>query len=309
VASLGERLVTAINDVSGVHQGFRAAHARGVFCRGTFTATPDAAKLTRALHLQGGTVPVTVRFSNGSGDPGEKDSSKDGRGMSVKFHLPDGSRTDIVALTLPCFFVRTPDDFLEFMAARKPDPETGAPDMEKIGAFLGAHPEALPAVQAALSAPAPESYARLRYNSIHSFRWLDAGGGERFVRYRWDPDAGEAGLPDDAVESLAPDYLSGELAQRLAQGPATFRLRVVIAEPGDPVDDATAAWPEERETVEVGRLDATALEPEAEANEIVVFDPTNCCDGIEVSADPILPARTAAYTVSADRRAAVTAQA
>jgi catalase len=304
VASLGERLVAAINDVSGVHTGFRAAHARGVFCRGMFRATPEAASLTRAPHMQGGDVPVTVRFSNGSGDPGEKDSSKDGRGMAVKFHLPDGETTDLVSLTLPVFFVRNTDDFLAFMAARKPEPATGAPDMEKMGAFLQEHPEALPAIQAALSAPAPESYARLRYNAIHAFKWTDPDGGERFVRYRWDPEAGEAGLADDEVEGLATDYLSGELAERLASGPAAFRLSVAIAEEGDPTDDPTAAWPDERERVEVGRIEVTAMEPEAEANAIMVFDPIRCCDGIEPSDDPILHARPVAYSVSAERRSA-----
>ena len=82
----------------------------------------------------------------------------------VKFYLSDGSRTDIVALNLPCFFVRTPEDFHEFTRARKPDPATGQPDLEKVGAFLSAHPEAGRAIQAALSDDPPESYATCAYN-------------------------------------------------------------------------------------------------------------------------------------------------
>ena len=135
-ASVPEQIVDAIHDLSGRHAGTRAVHAKGVVCEGTFTATPEAAGLTRAAHMQGDPVPATVRFSNGGGDPAAKDSSKDGRGLAVKLYLEDGSRTDMVAITLPRFFVRTPEDFLEFTRSRKPDPETGQPDMAKIGAFL-----------------------------------------------------------------------------------------------------------------------------------------------------------------------------
>ena len=42
----------------------------------------------------------------------------------------------------PAFVIRTPEDFLELMRLRTPDPETGQPDMEKLGALLGDHPEA-----------------------------------------------------------------------------------------------------------------------------------------------------------------------
>ena len=43
----------------------------------------------------------------------------------MKFRLADGSSTDLVALSLPVFFVRTVPDFLGLMAARVPDPATG----------------------------------------------------------------------------------------------------------------------------------------------------------------------------------------
>ena len=99
--SLPEQIVDAIHDISGRHEGTRAVHAKGVVCEGTFTATPEAAALTRAAHMQGEPVPATVRFSNGGGDPAAKDSAKDGRGLAVKLYLEDGSRTDMVAITLP----------------------------------------------------------------------------------------------------------------------------------------------------------------------------------------------------------------
>ena len=46
------------NEAFGRHPGHRALHAKGTLLKGTFTATPEAARLTRAAHMQGEPVPV-----------------------------------------------------------------------------------------------------------------------------------------------------------------------------------------------------------------------------------------------------------
>jgi catalase len=291
MSSLAEEIVDAINEISGVHPGHRAAHAKGTLMTGTFTGA--GTDLTTAPHLQGEPVRVTARFSNGGGDPGIPDYAREGRGMAVKFYLPDGAKTDIVALTLPCFFVRTPEDFLEFTRARK-DPERLMPD------WLGAHPEALTAIQAALGADPPVSYATCAYNSIHSFRWIDADGGSRFVRYRWEPEAGEQTLSPEDAKARGRDYLQEDL---LARGEIAFRLKAIVATDEDAVDDPTVAWPAEREQVEVGRLVVEGPELERERDgDILVMDPTRVIDGIELSDDAILRFRGPAYSVSVERR-------
>src|SRR5918912_1134754 len=218
-----EEVVDAINDISGRHEGHRAAHAKGTLLRGTFS--PMNAGLTTAMHLQSDPVPVTARVSNGGGDPAIPDYAKEGRGLAVKFYLPDGTKTDVVALSLPCFFVRTPEDFLDFTRARKPDPETGQPDFEKVGAWLQEHPEAGPAIQATLSADPPESYATVAYNSIHSFKWTAPDGTERWVRYRFEPEAGEATLSGEEARARGRDYLQEEI---VARDVAAFRFVVAI---------------------------------------------------------------------------------
>ncbi len=303
--TLPEQAVDAINDVSGRHDGFRAAHAKGILCSGSFTATPEAAGLTRAPHMSGETVRTTVRFSNGGGNPEMPDYAREGRGLAVKFYLPDGSRTDTVSLTLPVFFVRTPEDFVEFTRSRKPDPETGKPDFAKIGAFLEAHPEAQPAIEAALAAPPPASYATCRFNGIHAFRWIHADGAARDIRYRWEPEAGEETISDEDARERGRHYLQEDIAARLERGTVAFRLVVILGD-GDPTHDPTAAWPEDRETVEVGRLEVEALDTERERDgDVLVFDPVRVCDGIELSDDPILRFRSDAYAVSVLRRSGV----
>ena len=92
---LAEQVVDAINDISGRHEGHRAAHAKGTLVAGTFTGAD--AGLTTAAHMGHEPVRVTARFSNGGGDPAIPDYAREGRGLAVKFYLPDGSKTDVVA--------------------------------------------------------------------------------------------------------------------------------------------------------------------------------------------------------------------
>jgi catalase len=293
--SFAETVVDAINAVSGEHPCRRATHAKGSLRAGSFRATSRAPDLTTALHMRGDPVRVTARLSNGGGNPAIPDYAREQRGLAVKFYLPDGAKTDIIGLTLPCFFVRTPEDFLDFTRARS-DPEKLMPG------FLGAHPEALPAIQAAIAADPPESYATCAYNSIHSFRWTGPDGAARWVRYRFEPEEGERSLSAEEAKQRGRDYLQEDLQARQE---VAFRLVVVIADDGDAIDDPTVAWPEERERVEVGRLALDAPETERERDgDILVFDPTRVTDGIELSDDPILRFRPRAYSVSVARREA-----
>ena len=76
-----------------------------------------------------------------------------------------------------------------------------------------------------------------------------------------------------------------------------------VAAANDPTDDVTALWPADRPLVELGSLEIAGISPSGAADErTLVFDPTNLADGIALSADPILLARSAAYSVSYERR-------
>jgi catalase len=299
---LSEQLVDALNAVSGAHAGFRAAHARGVVATGVFQASGEAARLSRAAHLQGDEVPVVIRFSNGSGDPNAADHTRDGRGLAVKFRLPDGSSTDMVGLTMPMFFVRTPADFLDFLAARKPDPATGAPDMAAVGEFLEKHPETLPAVQFALSADLPASYATSTYYGVHTFVLAGPDGARQPFRYHWTPAAGVHTISDEDAQASGERYLADELRERLGTGPVEFALWWTFPDEGDPLDDPTQLWPDGRPQVEAGRLRIDELAGDQGEVDRMIWDPNRVIDGIACSADPILHARGGAYGVSYTRR-------
>ena len=79
--TLWEEIVDSVNAINGSHPGFRAIHAKGTVCEGTFTPTPQAAKLSRAAHFAA-PVKTTVRFSNASGNPKTSDANPlAGRGL------------------------------------------------------------------------------------------------------------------------------------------------------------------------------------------------------------------------------------
>lgn len=301
--SVVAQLVQIMRTLAGSHPGFRPAHAKGIVCAGTFTASPDARSVTRAAHLQGQSIPVIVRFSNASGNPEVHDGVPGVRAMSVKFQLSDGKNVDILANSIEGFPARTPEEFLEFLRAQLPDPSTGKPVADAVPKFLSTHPAAAAFVGRLMQKPIPASYAQATFHGEHAFRFTAADGTSRFGRYQFVPEAGEAYLSPDDAGKRNPNFLRDELDSRLRQGPVAFRLVLQLAGEKDPTDDPTALWPANRSRVELGRLLVTSISPTSAADERrLVFDPTNRTDGIDLSADPILAARSAAYSISYDRR-------
>lgn len=294
--------IEAIRGTGGACPGHRALHAKGTLYRGTFTATPEAAGLSRAKHLDGSHVPALIRFSNGSGKPDQRDGSPGVRGMAVKFTLPDGKTTDVSTQTARLFVSSTPDGFVDLLRAMRP----GLTAPLRLAGHFATHPRllaALPVLGAAGRVPA--SYATAEYHGLHAFRWVGADGSARFVRYHLIPSAGESHLSPLAARGKGSDFLTEELNARLTAGPVRFEYRVQIAGPQDSTVDPSSPW-SSSQTVSVGTLDITGLDTEREhGDDIVVFDPMRVTDGIEPSDDPVLRFRTLAYSASVKLRTGV----
>jgi catalase len=294
-----DEAIAAIRGTGGAQPGYRALHAKGTLYRGTFTATPDAAALSRAKHLDGSTVPALIRFSNGSGNPSQRDGAPGVRGLAVKFTLPDGSTTDVSTQTARLFVSSTPDGFVDLLKAMRPSPTTPL----RMAKYFLTHPKlfgALPVLRDANKVP--RSYATLEYHGLHAFRWIAADGNANFVRYHWVPAAEKNGPP---AQGDGPDFLTDELNARLATGPVRFDFRVQIAGPNDSTVDPSAAW-HSTQIVTVGTLSIDGLDTQREhGGDIVVFDPMRVTDGIEPSDDPVLHFRSLAYSASVKLRTGV----
>jgi catalase len=290
-----DKAVSVISGLFGNPEKVRVLHAKGFVCRGSFVATPAAKQLTKAAHFQGPPVETTVRLSNGSGRPREKDYAPGVRGLAVAFDLPDGGRPVISSQTLPRFPVPSPDGFVALMRAVTP----GIQQLWRLPAFLARYPKALGGIRANARYLAPTaSYATSEYFAIHAYTWIADDGSRRSVRYHWKPQAGVQRLSSKDAKPLGPDYLQAEFEQRLSSAPVRFDLHVQVAGPGDDPDDPSSPWAS-AEDVHVGTLEITEAIPETG---VLVFDPTAVVDGIELSGDPVLRFRADAYTASVNRR-------
>ncbi len=298
--SMSQQLLEALDALSGLHPGRRPVHAKGLMCSGTFTPSPEAAKLTRAAHASRPSTPVTVRYSNAPGLPESPDNDpRSGpRGIAVRFHLADHVHTDIIAHSFDGFPVRTGEEFLEFLRAAA---AFGAGRPEAFGAFLAAHPQAKRFVEA--PKPIPSSFAREAYFAVTSFRFTNAEGLSRHGRFRILPEQGTEYLSSEEAAAKSGNFLFDEIGPRLARGP--FRLRVVVqlAGAGDDVADASLAWPASREEIPFGMVTVAGLiDDQTPERRKMIFDPVPRIDGIEPSGDPLTEVRSDLYLLSGRRR-------
>lgn len=293
-----DSIVENIHTVLGAHPGYRALHADGRMYRGSFRANEAAPTYTRAVHLQGDTIPVTVRFSKGGGDPFAHFSNT--VGMATRFYLPDGRVTNLVMLSQKLFIANTVEQFVGLLEAAMPTEPGGPPNRAGLQRFLAENPNSLAVFKMREATPAPVSFAHTEFNSVHAFFFVNAAGDRTPARYHWSPVAGIQGQPAADLSRQPVDALFAELEARLAGSPVEFDMVLELAEPGDPLDDATALWPEERRRVTIGRLTLTAPTSEAEIGDPVMnHDPTALTDGIDATDDPILQVRRGVYEVSA----------
>jgi catalase len=297
--SVPTQIVDLANKVDGVHPGFRAFHAKCVVVEGSFKASAEAAQLSSATLFNGTSIPVTARFSDGSGMPNIADGSPAmPRGIAIKYHLPGGADTDMVTNSFKFFPVGTGEEFrdlLEAIVASPPD----APKPTKLEQFFASHPNAPKAIG---SLPIPDSFADEEYHGINAFIFVNKSGQRQAVRYLVVPEK-LVHLTPEAAAKQSPDYLFDELTQRIARKPLVFHLKAQLAAPGDQTKDGSQPWPADRKVVDLGVLTLTKIVPNSlEAQKKLLFIPTNLTAGIELSDDPLPSVRAAAYGVSFGRR-------
>jgi len=291
-------------EASGSQQpGFRRAHSKGICVVGAFVPTPAAARLSTARVFSQPSTPVLGRFSNPGNDPHAHDNKAAVRGMALQLKTDDGQEWRMAMNSFPFFASSTPEGFQALNRARLPDPATGKPDPEKMKAVLAKHPEIARFMEWSKSAPTPDSLANTRFNGVNAFRLIDAQGRERAVRWSMRPHAPFVAADPARLEGAGRDFLARDLEQRLDAGPLQWDLVMQFAAPGDPVEDPSKAWPDTRPETTVGTL--SLVRAEAQANGPCFdlnFDPLILPKGIEPTADPVLHARSAVYSVSFNRR-------
>lgn len=298
-----DRVVTALEATFGVTPGQRRNHTKGTCAEGAFIATPEAAAYSRSLLFSGRPVPVVARFSVAGGNPDIPDTARNPRGMALQFKLPDSALQHMTMLNTPVFGAAHPQTFLDNIVAIKPDPATGRPDPKALEEFKASHPDSQAQIRFLANNNPPPSYANSAFFGIHTFKFVNRDNAVTPVRWRFVPQDGEKHLSEAEMATAPKHFLEQALIDRTRRGPVSWDMVIAIGEPGDPMNDPTIAWPENRKTAKVGTLTLTSATPQkGAACETINFDPLVMSDGIEPTDDPILHFRSPAYAISFSKR-------
>ena len=299
---LARQIFETMIQVHGVRRVTVRSHAKGIVCNGTFTPSADAATLSKAVHFQKAPVPVTVRLSDGSPELAIPDNSPEAgpRGMAIRFNLPGGAESDIVAMSHNGFVVGTGEEFLALQKSIvATDP--GKPHPWPVEMFVTSHPRALKFVVDNKVIPA--SFATEAFFGNDAFIFVNKDGMKQAGRYQILPVAGQHDLSDADAKTKSPDFLFDDLKARLANEPVKFRLVVQLPNAGDLTSDPSLVWPNDRKTIEVGTISLTsAVVDSAAAEKPLALDPINLTDGIELSDDTLPTVRSEVYTLSVKYR-------
>ena len=298
-----DSMIDTFEKVNGPHPGFRRNHAKGVCFSGYFESNGRGVDLSRAVVFRPGRVPVIGRFALAGGQPFIADAPQIVRSMAILFELPNGEEWRTGMNNIPVFPVNTAEAFHDQLIASAADPATGKPDPAKMKAFLAAHPEAAKAIQLIGNRPISSGFANSTYNSLKAFRFINANGVVVPVRWSMVPVQPFEPISTTDPQKAEKNYLFDALIAAIHSHPLQWRLVVTVGQPGDSTKDATIPWPPDRQQIEVGTLTIDRVESEdiSPARDIN-FDPLVLPDGIAGSDDPLLSARSAAYSPSFTRR-------
>jgi len=293
-------IINTFEYLNGAHPGFRRNHAKGVCVTGYFESNGQGQAVSKAQVFRPGREDIVGRFALAGGKPYADDTPETIRSLAILFKQPDGEEWRTAMINIPVFVVRTPQAFNEFQLASSPDPATGKNVPGAMQAFLANHQETAAALQVIAKHPFSSGFADSPYYALNAFRFVNAQGKSTPIRWSMTPD--ETFQPNNAAVSDK-NYLFDGLIAQLHAKPLRWHLILTVGEPGDPTADATVAWPPDRPQIDAGMLTINTIESEATSpTRDINFDPLVLPDGISPSDDPLLSARSAAYSQSFTRR-------
>jgi catalase len=298
-----DQMVDALGERGGDPTGHRRNHAKGICFDGYFDANGAGAALSSAAMFSPGRYPVIGRFAIAVGNPLAQDATGRVRSMAIRIVAPNGQEWRSGMNNSPVFAVATAQAFYELTLAAKADPNTGKPNPEAVNRATAAHPETASFGTWAKSAPWTGSYADQTYSSLNAFQFVNGSGEKHAVRWAMVAVTPMTVVSPEDLKTLPADFLEKDLNAKLGQQELRWHLVATLAQPDDPTNDATKAWPTDRRQVILGELVVQHASDEANgACRDYNYDPLILPRGIEASDDPLLSARSAAYAESFDRR-------
>ncbi|MDQ6826539.1 MAG: catalase HPII [Candidatus Eremiobacteraeota bacterium] len=291
----------------------RVVHARGTGAHGYFQVYKSMAPYTRAHFLQDPSVktPVFVRFSTVGGSRGSADTPRDVRGFAVKFYTQEGNY-DLVGNNMPVFFIQDAIKFPDFVHAVKPEPHNEIPQAssahDTLWDFVSLTLETSHMMMWLMSDRAiPKSLRMMEGFGVHTFRFINAKGESRFVKFHWKPLLGVHSLVWDEAQKLAgkdADFNRRDLYESIENGDYPeweFGVQIFGDKEADSFDfdilDPTKLIPEELVPVErIGKMTLNRNPDNFFAEtEQVAFCASHVVPGIDFTNDPLLQGRVFSY--------------
>ena len=256
-------------------------------------------------------TPVFVRFSTVAGERGSTDTARDVRGFAVKFYTDEGN-WDLVGNNIPVFFIQDAMKFPDLVHAVKPEPHHGMPQAasahDTFWDFVSLMPESTHMLMWVMSDRAiPRSFRMMQGFGVHTFRFVNADGESRFVKFHWSPTAGTHSLAwDEAVKisGADPDFHRRDLWEAIEAGAYPeweLAVQVFTERQADEfsfdVLDATKIVPEELVPLTpIGRMVLNRNPDNFFAEtEQVAFCAAHIVPGLDFSNDPLLAGRIHSY--------------
>jgi len=252
---------------------------------------------------------VAVRFSTVAGGRDSSEAARDPRGFAVKFYTEDGN-WDLVGNNLGVFFIRDAIKFPDFIHSQKPDPVSfEASVAQRAFDFFSQSPEAMQMVMLVFSPRGiPAGYRFMQGFGVNTYKWVNAEGATRLVKYHWLPKQGvKSWSAEDAAAMQAQELgcHTKDLFAAIERGEhPEWELCVQLMSDEDhpelefdPLDD-TKVWPEDAFPLQpIGRmvLDRNVSNFFAE-NEQIAFGTGVLVDGLDFSDDKMLVGRTFSYS-------------
>ena len=253
----------------------------------------------------GAVYPTVARFSNAAGS-GKPDYEPDLRGVALRIAVSAERQHDLLMTNYPVSHARNAQQFVHFAKATAGGTLSRVLGLMRL-AFICGPNETLRMVRnvSAGRRRKVHSIATETYWSRGAIRW-----GETALRYllRPAPDT----LPAPRPPEGDPDFLSHEIARRLAEGDVRFELCVqrFVDESSTPIEDTAVPWsedvspPEPVAILTIGQRDTPLVGADAVDTRVVdsmAFNPWNTTDSFRPLGN-LNRARKAAYDASAAHR-------
>ncbi|NLD20270.1 MAG: catalase [Clostridiales bacterium] len=314
-------LLEEISKLIGRLERPRLMHRKGICAGGYFRPYMSLSDYTKAeLFLNPDrATDVAVRFSSMLGGEGTADTSRNIKGLSVKFSHEDGSY-DLICQSIPVYFINDETKFPDLHRALSDKYSFDGGDKRKLWDFAAANPESINCILRLYSfCGLSSSFTDIVMYSVNTYIWKNSKDRKYLVRYKWVPlkPNGVENVGDKRINSIFAEFMAGfdpdiateQMISHIESGKfPQYELHVQLID-YEYINDSsyiktTLCWNEDViKSFPVGIMKLTKILRDSEdGKKAQHFSPTNLIDGIEMCGDDFTKVMGYSHNMGANMR-------